>query len=276
MVCAGDGGSDTCQGDSGGPMMVSDGSFLVLAGITSWGNGCADPDFPGVYTRLGTPVLNDFVRGEVPTATATTSDADPAPGQTVTLSASATHPDVPDYFTDFAWDLNDDGVTDATGPVVTHAYPDGAHVARVLATGAGDDTAFAKVGIRATPPPPPPPPAPAPVTPAPPVTDPIPRVLARVLASGRPRVRRGRFSIRVSFAATAPSGISTVEVFRGRRKIGKAKVRVARGTSRRVTIKLNKAGRRLLRRSESRRLRVTVKVRVGRTQLASKRLTIRR
>ena len=55
MVCAGDGTSDTCQGDSGGPMMVSDGAFLVLAGITSWGAGCANPAKPGVYTRLGRP-----------------------------------------------------------------------------------------------------------------------------------------------------------------------------------------------------------------------------
>ena len=42
MVCAGDGSTDTCQGDSGGPMMVSDGAFLVLAGITSWGGPCAE------------------------------------------------------------------------------------------------------------------------------------------------------------------------------------------------------------------------------------------
>ncbi|MFF4794619.1 S1 family peptidase [Streptomyces sp. NPDC001276] len=50
MVCAGypSGGVDTCQGDSGGPLLIGG----VLAGITSWGNGCAEAGQPGVYTRL--------------------------------------------------------------------------------------------------------------------------------------------------------------------------------------------------------------------------------
>ncbi|GAA3780143.1 S1 family peptidase [Streptomyces phyllanthi] len=52
MVCAGytSGGVDTCQGDSGGPLMIGG----VLAGITSWGYGCADAQYPGIYTRLTT------------------------------------------------------------------------------------------------------------------------------------------------------------------------------------------------------------------------------
>jgi len=49
MICAGldQGGKDSCQGDSGGPFMCGFG----LDGIVSWGYGCAQPGFPGVYTQ---------------------------------------------------------------------------------------------------------------------------------------------------------------------------------------------------------------------------------
>jgi secreted trypsin-like serine protease len=61
MVCAYDGEHDTCQGDSGGPLMVPDGDDFVLAGITSWGEGCAFEDRPGVYTRIGATGLNTWI-----------------------------------------------------------------------------------------------------------------------------------------------------------------------------------------------------------------------
>ena len=53
--CAGDGrgGEDACQGDSGGAFVRELGnSKWAVIGVVSWGNGCAQKDQYGYYTRI--------------------------------------------------------------------------------------------------------------------------------------------------------------------------------------------------------------------------------
>lgn len=53
MFCAGLGEADSCQGDSGGPALgYSKTGIPALVGITSWGAGCTQKKYPGVYVNV--------------------------------------------------------------------------------------------------------------------------------------------------------------------------------------------------------------------------------
>ena len=68
MLCAGYwvGKTDTCVGDSGGPLVCIDSDLQPhVAGIISWGKGCAKAQYPGIYTRVGYYV--DWIRSIIKT-----------------------------------------------------------------------------------------------------------------------------------------------------------------------------------------------------------------
>jgi len=54
MLCAGQpqGGIDSCQGDSGGPLAVQVNNIWYQTGVVSFGNGCAQPNAYGIYSRV--------------------------------------------------------------------------------------------------------------------------------------------------------------------------------------------------------------------------------
>jgi len=73
MICAGSAHprEDSCYGDSGGPLVVDRDNpahppeDYVLIGLVDFGNGCAQPGFAGVYTRIANPAIAGFIASEI-------------------------------------------------------------------------------------------------------------------------------------------------------------------------------------------------------------------
>jgi secreted trypsin-like serine protease len=73
MLCAGSARprADSCYGDSGGPLVVDRDNparppaDYVLVGLVDFGNGCAQPGFAGVYTRIADPAIARFLASDV-------------------------------------------------------------------------------------------------------------------------------------------------------------------------------------------------------------------
>lgn len=60
-VCAEELLKDSCNGDSGGPLFWN-GTTRIQVGIVSYGNSCAVPKSPGVYSEINNPDIRSFIK----------------------------------------------------------------------------------------------------------------------------------------------------------------------------------------------------------------------
>jgi secreted trypsin-like serine protease len=290
MLCAGDlanGGLDTCQGDSGGPLTVLDGQgHQVLAGDTSFGDGCGWRGVPGVYGEIAG--MRDFIDATIgwtaSTATSVSSLTFSGPGdapQRVTLTSTGTAPlsvagaDVGSQGAG-SYSLNN---TTCTNVVLMQGQSCSVDV-HAIASSAGPasltfhddhDPAGTSVPLSIVPPQPAAPAAPAPpvttTTPAPappaatppvrttrPVAPALPKVTLRALSRHRVVVTAdGAATVKLSFTREVRRGRRTV-----RRTLATATIKFTNKGSKTITLKLTATGRSALR--HGRRVKAAVVV----------------
>ena len=165
MVCAGfpGGGVDTCFGDSGGPMQAAiGGGVFRLVGITSWGAGCAQPDAPGVYTRVAEGAFRSAIASKVFELETTfglphedviggAGDTDPPETSVTSGPVGPTNDSTPTFSfssdeagATFQCRFDSGGFGACSGPGATHtpaaSLSDGAHTFEVLATDPSNNT----------------------------------------------------------------------------------------------------------------------------------------
>ncbi|CAG5109411.1 Oidioi.mRNA.OKI2018_I69.chr2.g3956.t1.cds [Oikopleura dioica] len=94
MICAGaiGGGRDACQGDSGGPLICEINGNAVLAGVTSWGIGCARAGNPGEWAKVSNFIdwINDNIGPLPPTSPPETTKTTTTSTTTTTTTTTTT------------------------------------------------------------------------------------------------------------------------------------------------------------------------------------------
>ena len=105
MVCAARTGKDSCQGDSGGPII--DKATGKQIGVVSWGYGCADSQYPGVYAKVQDQIgwIEEYIdQWSLPDDTPTTSPTE-CDGVYLTVTL-LTDP----YGSEISWIVTKDGL----------------------------------------------------------------------------------------------------------------------------------------------------------------------